>query len=395
MASTITLYASPTGPSASVSDDAQPTIRFSYDIASATRGGAVVGIHPAATPVVQVSDVKFVQMLQQDGPKLDRLVSVLAVVGTPYHLDDVAYTVRPNTEMDGGVVLTKALPKGSFTMIPLTMAVPFADILNIKDIPKVVPVPGSPAPVVFQEHDPEFTADGLPRGMLKYSVSLARQFPKSPFWKDIAIYANLSLRPHPFESKNPLVYLDPALIAGLFSCTADVDVVDAIHAELCMFFRTNIDADTTSGSHPWFQRALDILRCAFRSLHTLVQFDPTHFESYRDQVDVCKYLTSIILRRAGREMQEPGSSVCRTPGWFYKEMKDGEKVKEEKKRQASEEQPVAKVPRVDAKATPQSPEPKNNPRSPSGSVPPLSVKPPAGSHHAWWDTKQLKWHYGK
>ena len=84
----------------------------------------MAGIHPAATPVVQVSDVRFVQMLQQDGPKLDRLVSVLAVVGTPYHLDDVAYTVRPNTEMDGGVVLTKALPKGSFTMIPLTMAVP-------------------------------------------------------------------------------------------------------------------------------------------------------------------------------------------------------------------------------------------------------------------------------
>ena len=102
MASTITLYASPTGPSASVSDDAQPTLRFSYDIASATRDGTLVGIHPAATPVVQVSDARFVQMLQQDGPKLDRLVSVLAVVGTPYHLDDVAYTVRPNTEMDGG-----------------------------------------------------------------------------------------------------------------------------------------------------------------------------------------------------------------------------------------------------------------------------------------------------
>ena len=307
MASTITLYASPTGPSASVSDDAQPTIRFSYDIASATRGGALVGIHPAATPVVQVSDARFVQMLQQDGPKLDRLVSVLAVVGTPYHLDDVAYTVRPNTEMDGGVILTKALSKGSFTMIPVTMAVPFADILNIKDIPKA----GSPAPVVFQEHDPEFTADGLPRGMLKYSVSLARQFPKSPFWKEIAIYANLSLRPHPFESKNPLVYLDPALIAGLFSCTADVDVVEAIHAELCMFFRTNIDADTTSGSHPWFQRALDILRCAFRSLHTLVQFDPTRFESYRDQVDVCKYMLSLgpAARCRNRAAQSAGPPV--------------------------------------------------------------------------------------
>ena len=36
MATTITLYASPTGPSASVVVDAQPNHRFSYDIASAT-----------------------------------------------------------------------------------------------------------------------------------------------------------------------------------------------------------------------------------------------------------------------------------------------------------------------------------------------------------------------
>ena len=396
MATTITLYASPTGPSASVIVDAQPNNRMSYDIASATHGAALTAINANATPVVKISGTLFVQMLQQDGPRLDRLVSILAVAGAQYHLDDVAYTVRPNNDLDGGVVLTKTLPTGSFTMIPQTIAVPFADILNIKDIPKVTMV--NPPPVVFQEHDPEFTADGLPRGMSKYPASLARQFPKSPFWKEVAIHANLSLRPHPFESKNPLVFLDPSLIAGLFSCTADVDVVDAIHAEHCVFFRTNIDADTTSGSHPWYQRTLDILRCALRALHTLVQMDPTGFESYRDQVDVCKYVLSLILRRAGREMQDPGSSVCKTPGWFYKEIKDGEKAKEdrtEKKRLAPEEQPVAKVPKVEGKVTPRSPDPKATPRATPGSVPPILGAPPAGTTHGWWDNKQQKWHYGK
>ena len=392
---TITLYASPNGPLASATVDTDPNVRLNYDIASAVTGGPLNAIPANMLVVLRQPSAVIAAMLHDHAASLDRLVSLLAVPGTQYVFDEVAYTVKPSADFNGGVVLTKALPKGSFAMVPQIMAVPFQDIMNIKDTPRVLQ-DDKPA-FVFHEHDPEFTADGLPRGMSKYATAKARPFPKTSFWKTIAIHANLSLRPHPFEVKNELVFLDIALVAGMFSCTSDGEVVDQIYAEQARFFRTNIDNDTVSGGHPWFQQALDKLLCGLRVLFTLVQLAPTEFDKFRDQVEVCTHLLSLMLRRSGRELQEPGSTVCKTPAWFYKEVKDGDKAKEDrasKKRLApddSEPSKVAKtVPKVATKDSPKQPT-----RSTSADPPALVSAPPAGSKHAWWDFKANKWHYAK
>ena len=167
-------------------------------------------------------------------------------------------------------------------------------------------------------------------------------------------------------------------------------MVEQIHAELERFFRVNIDADTVAGTHPWFQQTIDKLFCGLKVLFKLVQLAPNDFEQYRDQVELCTHILSLILRRAGRELQEPGSSVCKTPAWFYKEVKDGEKAKEDrsdKKRSVTDDSkgastPTAKTPKVD-------------PKSAKVAAPPISATPPVGTVHAWYDEKQGKWHYGK
>ena len=162
MATTITLYASPTGPFALATVDTAPNVRNAYDFASATSGAVMNAVPVNATVCLRGSVAEVTSMVTDHADKVDRLVSLLAADGTQYQLDAVVYTVKAGTNLDGGVVLTKALPQGSFTIRPLVLAVQFQDIMNIKDLAKIVPE--DKPPFVFQEHDPEFTADGLPRG---------------------------------------------------------------------------------------------------------------------------------------------------------------------------------------------------------------------------------------
>ena len=134
-----------------------------------------------------------------------------------------------------------------------------------------------------------------------------------------------------FHSGEPLVFLDAPMVLVLVLGSPQLVTIQAVTNARRDYFRSLIDDEMNKGGFPWFDVALKTLENATMAFFTLATTNPISqpfdYEYVRPSIQVCRYLLTGILRRAGRETQPPSSLQCRTPAWYYKDTEEAKKLK--------------------------------------------------------------------
>ena len=250
------------------------------------------------------------------------------------------YTFKPWVQGDQVVTLVPIFHQNDLVIRPRPVEVPLGDILDIGwEVTPPAHIGAAPTVIQLQEPDPDTFFDGSSKLKMRYAVEIGMPIPSGPAEPRSAVYKAISNDSgvanfcKNFFSGDPLVHLDPPMVLVLVLGSPQVSTITAVNNARREYFRTNIDQEMNQGGFPWFDVALKTLENATMVFFTLAVTNPNQqpfdYEYVRPSIQVCRYLITGILRRAGRETQPPSSLQCRTPAWYYKDTEEAKKQKEQ------------------------------------------------------------------
>lgn len=281
-----------------------------------------------------------------DSPKkFDHYLSVVNDLTRVHNYQGTLVKVRLPTRPNGNVILISQAAEGRRTLTPKTTELPFDRIEDIKFIAVTKTKTGN----TEEDHqtrmlqtmsmfspDPDFYADGTPKDRIRYSAQISSKIPSSIIIQEAAADAYIATIPKPFSSANPLVALDPAMMAG-YLLTVDRNVIPEA-VEQCLgtmkeYFRVYADAEKTDTAITiqWWKKALKTAESLYRVVGSIAECKRAagfgEYKDMRDCVSALRYHLGVMLRRSKKVPMEPSSAETDSPAWWVKESKEYNKQK--------------------------------------------------------------------